>query len=156
MPRLEDLSEVVRKTLLGLPCFDQEDSPAAVTSKPLSESKPALVTSAGVHMRDDRPFGGGDQSFRSFASDAKARDIIQSHTSIGFDRSAFMEDMNISVPLDRLRELVEQGVVGSLAEDFYSFMGAQRDPRQIADETAPEVARLLIGAGVDVVVLTPS
>jgi D-proline reductase (dithiol) PrdB len=156
VPRLDDLSEVVRKTLLGLPCFDKDDAPATLLAKPLSESKLALVTSAGVHMRGDKPFGGGDQSFRAFASDARAQDIIQSHTSIGFDRSGFMDDMNISVPLDRLRELREQGVIGSLAETFYSFMGAQRDPRQIADETAPEVARLLVAAGVDVVVLTPS
>ncbi len=156
MPRLEELSEITRKTLLSLPCFDQDEAPAATVRDSLAKSKLALVTTAGVHLRNDHPFTAGDQSFRVFSSSAGITDIIQSHTSIGFDRSAFMEDINVSVPLERLRELVEQNVVGSLAKNFYSFMGAQRNPRRIADETAPEVGRLLVSEGVDVVLLTPS
>ena len=156
MPRLDDVSEVVRKTLLGFPCFDQDDAPLALMTKPLSESKLALVTTAGVHHRNDDLFTGGEQTFRTFASNARPADIIQSHTSIGFDRAAFMEDINISVPLDRLRELTERDVVDSLSDNFYSFMGAQRDPSQIANETAPALGELLIEDGVDIVLLTPS
>ena len=122
MPRLDDVSEVVRKTLLGFPCFDQDDAPSALMTKPLSESKLALVTTAGVHHRTDDPFTGGEQTFRTFASNTRPADIIQSHTSIGFDRTAFMEDINISVPLDRLRELTERNVVDSLSNNFYSFI----------------------------------
>jgi D-proline reductase (dithiol) PrdB len=67
-----------------------------------------------------------------------------------------MRDVNISFPVDRLRELVKRGVVGSLSENFYSFMGALRNPKQIEQETGPEVARRLIAQGVEAVFLTPT
>ena len=67
-----------------------------------------------------------------------------------------MRDVNISFPIDRLRELVEQGTVGSLSQNFYSFMGAHRNPKVIEEETGPEAARLLMAEGVDAVFLTPT
>ncbi len=156
MPRLEDLTEVARQGHLNFPAFEHDDAPFAPLKKPLSESKVALVTTAGLHVRGVAPFTNNDQSYRVIPSDTPARDILQSHTSIGFDRTAFMRDINISFPVDRLNELVAQGVVGSLSTNFYSFMGAIRNPSKIVEETGPEVAKLLIDDGVDVVFLTPT
>jgi D-proline reductase (dithiol) PrdB len=156
MPRLEDLTEVARQGHLNFPVFDHDDSPFVRLEKPLSEVKLALVTTAGLQVRGDTPFTNNDQSFRVIPSDTHSRDIIQSHTSIGFDRTAFMRDMNISFPVDRLRELAERGVIGSVSKNYYSFMGALRNPKQIEEETGPEVARRLIAEGVDAVILTPT
>ena len=156
MPRLEDLTEVARQGHLNFPAFEHDDAPFAPLKKPLSGSKVALVTTAGLHVRGVAPFTNNDQSYRVIPSDTPARDILQSHTSIGFDRTAFMRDINISFPVDRLNELVAQGVVGSLSTNFYSFMGAIRNPSKIVEETGPEVAKLLIDDGVDVVFLTPT
>ncbi len=156
MPRLEDLSDVARQGHLNFPAFDHDDAPCAPFTKPLAEAKLALVTTAGLHMRDDAPFAGGDESYRVIPASAPARDIIQSHTSIGFDRTSVMRDLNVTFPVDRLRELVEQGEIGALSSNFYSFMGAQRSPRRIEQETGPEVGRLLLAEGVDAVFLTPT
>ena len=156
MPRLEDLSDTARQGHLNFPAMEHDDAPFAPLAKPLSEAKLALVTTAGLHLRDDTPFSSGDQTYRTIPSSSRASDIIQSHTSIGFDRTAFMRDINISFPLDRLRELVDRGTVGSLSERFYSFMGAHRDPKRIVEETGPEVARRLLDEGVDAVLLTPT
>ena len=156
MPRLEDLTDAARQGHLNLPAFEHDDSPFAPLRKPLAEAKVALVTTAGLHLRGDRPFDSGDQSYRVIPSSSAPADIIQSHTSIGFDRTAFMRDMNISLPIDRLRELVSRGIVGALAENCYSFLGANRSPKRIEQETGPEVARLLIDDGVDAVLLTPT
>lgn len=156
MPRLEDLTEVARQGHLNFPAFEHTDAPFSQLTKPLTEVKLALVTTAGLQVRGDTPFSNNDQSFRVIPANTPARDIIQSHTSIGFDRSAFMRDVNISFPVDRLHELVERGVIGSLSENFYSFMGALRNPKQIEKETGPEVARRLIAEGVDAVFLTPT
>ena len=60
-------------------------------------------------------------------SDTPAADLVQSHTSLGFDRTATMRDVNVSFPVDRLRELVARGVVGGLGPHHCSLMGAQRD-----------------------------
>ncbi len=47
-----------------------------------------------------------------------------SHISVNFDRTGFQEDLNVAFPLERLRELHKDGVVGSIADLHYSFMGA--------------------------------
>ena len=156
MPRLEDLTETARQGHLNFPCFDHDDAPFVPLSKPLSDCKVALVTTAGIHVRGDQLFTNNDQSYRVIPSGTPARDIVQSHTSIGFDRTAFIRDINITFPIDRFRELVAQGKVGSLSTNFYSFMGALRNPKRIEEETGPEVGRLLKEDGVDVVFLTPT
>ncbi len=156
MPRLEDLTDTARQGHLNFPAREHDDSPSAPLRKPLSEAKLALVTTAGLHLRGDVPFGSGDQTYRVIPSSAAAADIIQSHTSIGFDRTAFMREINVTFPIDRLRELVDRGTVGELSERFYSFLGANRDPKTMIEETGPEVARKLLGEGVDAVLLTPT
>ena len=156
MPRLEDLPDLARQGMLNFPAFDHDDSPCAPMTKPLSEAKIALVTTAGLHLRGDTPFTGGDQTYRVIPSSTPASGIIQSHMSIGFDRTGIMRDVNVTFPVDRLREMAERGEVGSVTENFYSFMGAQRSPRRIEEETGPEVGRLLIEEGADAAFLTPT
>ena len=89
-------------------------------------------------------------------SDTPTADIIQSHTSLGFDRAPIMRDLNISFPIDRLRELVARGELGGLAPNNYSFMGALRDAARLERETGPEVARRLRDEGVDAALITPT
>ncbi|MFQ5880150.1 MAG: glycine/sarcosine/betaine reductase selenoprotein B family protein [Dehalococcoidia bacterium] len=160
MPRLERLSEVQRQVLLSFPCLEHDSAPWRPLRKELSQSKLALVTTAGLHLRTDKPFIGdhktGDTSYRVIPAAAKAGDILQSHVSIGFDHTPIYRDINVTFPIDRLRELVDRGVIGSLSQSYYSFMGALRDPRRVIEETGPEVARRLKDEGVDVVLITPT
>ena len=156
MPRLEDLTEVARQAHLNFPAFDHDDAPCVKLAKPLHEAKLALVTTAGLHVRGDRPFDSGDQTYRVIPAATPTSDIIQSHTSIGFDRTAFMRDINTSFPVDRLRELSMRGDIGSTSNNFYSFMGAQRSPRQIEQKTGPAVGRRVVEEEVDAVLLTPT
>ena len=113
MPRLEELAQPARQRLVNFPCFDHDDAPATALRRPLPEAKLALVTTAGLHLRGDDPFAVGEQTYRVIPADTPARDILQSQTSSGFDRTAFMQDVNISFPIDRLRELADRGAVGS-------------------------------------------
>ena len=156
MPRLEDLSDTARQGHLNFPAMEHDDAPFAPLRKPLAEAKLALVTTAGLHVRGDASFASGDQTYRVIPSSSAAGDILQSHTSIGFDRTAFMRDINVTFPIDRLRELVGDGTLGRLSERFYSFMGAQRVPKKIIEETGPEVAAKLLDEGVEAVLLTPT
>lgn len=156
MPKLEELSEIERQAILNFPFFEHDDSPRAVLDKPLGEARLALVTTAGIHLRDDDRFSPGDQSYRVIPRGTPAGEIVQSHTSIGFDRVPIYRDINVSFPVDRLGELVERRVLGALSDRFYSFLGAQRNPRRIVDETGPEVADRLRDEGVDIVLLTPT
>jgi len=160
MPRLERLSDIYRQMLTSFPCLERDSAPWQPMRQELRQSKLALVTSAGLHMRGDKPFisdpKGGDASYRLIPATARATEITQSHASIGFDRTAIYQDINVTFPIDRLQELVVRGVIGSLASHHYSFMGALRNPQRIVAETGPEVAQLLKNDGVDVVLLTPT
>ena len=77
-----------------------------------------------------------------------------SHSSVNFDRTGFTEDVNVVFPLSRFRELADRGVVGSLADVHYSFMGAGLLPGAY-EHGAAQVAGLLKQDRVDAVFLTP-
>ena len=160
MPRLEHLPELRRNDTLTFPAQMNEGSPWTPLRRPLSEARVAIVTTAGLHLRGQPPFvtdhRSPDQSYRRLPSDALPAEIVQSHTSIGFDRSGIQRDLNVTYPVDRLRELQERGFIGNLAKDFYSFMGALRKWDRLERESGPEVAALLKQDGVDVVLLTPT
>ena len=61
-----------------------------------------------------------------------------------------------ALPLDRLRELVAEGEVGSLAETHYSIMGFQgSDSSQLENESAPAIAEIMKSEEVDLALLAP-
>ncbi len=124
MPRLDRLPEASVKTLLAFPAQVNETTPFRPPGKPLAALRLSIVTTAGLQRRGDRLFDPGDQTYRMIPSDTGTADIIQSHTSIGFDRAPIMRDLNISFPIERARELVARGDLGGLAPACYSFMGA--------------------------------
>jgi D-proline reductase (dithiol) PrdB len=156
MPRLDRLPQISRNNLLTFPAQINDGAPFVRPGRALGSSRLAIVTTAGLHLRADRPFTPGDQSYRVIPSGAPTVDIVQSHTSIGFDRVPTMRDVNISFPIDRLRELCARGELGGLGTSFYSFMGAQREVARIEAETGPEVARRLAAEGVDLALVTPT
>jgi D-proline reductase (dithiol) PrdB len=158
VPRLDAISPITRDTLETFPVQLNDSAPWTPLARPLSQARLALVTTAGLHRRDDRPFeskgGKGDYSFRSFPFDTPTSELLQSHTSIGFDRIAIQRDLNVAFPIDRLRELAERGGIGSLGPTCYSFIGALRNPVGIQEESGPEVARRLRAEGVEAVLIT--
>jgi D-proline reductase (dithiol) PrdB len=156
MPRLDRLPQISRNNLLTFPSQVNDTAPFVRPGKPLAACRLAIVTTAGVHLRGDRPFTPGDQTYRVIPSGASAVGIVQSHTSIGFDRVPTMRDINISFPIDRLRELVARGELGGLGPSFYSFLGAQREVARIETQSGPEVARRLTAEGVDLALITPT
>ena len=156
MPRLDRLPQLNRNNILMLPVHVRDTAPFTVPAKPLSACRLAIVTTAGVHRRSDRPFGPGEQTYRVIPADTPPADVVQSHTSLGFDRVPIMRDLNIAFPVDRLSELVARGELGGLGPQHYSFMGAQREVGRIERETGPEVGRRLRDEGVDLAFITPT
>jgi D-proline reductase (dithiol) PrdB len=154
MVRLSQLSEIARKSALTHPCQINEETPWTAPQTPLPSATLALVTTAGLHLRGDKSFINADTSYRVFPSDTPARELVQSHVSIGFDRTAIQRDLNVVLPLDRMRELVEQGVIGRLGANVYAFMGAQRPPYDALEAHGAEVGARLRSDGVEYVFLT--
>ena len=152
MVALNTLSDQLTKVLTDLDCPTFESAPW-VRGGPLRERRVAIVSSAGVHLRTDRHFHGSDSGYRAIPNDAAPNDIVMTHTSPNYDRTAFIQDLNTVLPLDRLAELAEDGVIGSVASHHYSFMGAT-DPRAM-EGGARELSGRLKGDAVDAVLLVP-
>lgn len=154
MARLTDFSESEQKHHLAkirdLPDFG---ATPFVPGPPLSERRVAIVTTSGVHTRGDRPFEIGAADYRVIPGDTPAADLLMSHTSVNFDRSGFQEDINVVFPIDPLRGLKADGVIGSVSDFHYSFMGAA--PIRELEPKARELAALLKKDRVDAVLLTP-
>lgn len=152
MAHLDKIAEPERSHLLTLPCPTFKTTPWA-PGPPLSKRRLVLVSTAGLHRRADRPFEPGAADYRVIPADTAADDLIMTHISTNFDRIGFQQDINVVFPLDRLRELVGRGIIGSLAHYHYSFMGAT-DPLQLED-TARDLARIMKNDGVNAVLLVP-
>jgi D-proline reductase (dithiol) PrdB len=137
--------------------------PWAPLRVPLAEARVALHTTAGVSMRGDAPFDmdfershptRGDPSFRRLRADATAADVEVNHLHI--DTSYIERDLNVALPLDRLRELVAEGIVGRMADTHYSTMGYQgNDTSTLERETAPAIAAAMKSEEVDLAILAP-
>jgi len=124
--------------------------------KPLSQAVVSLVTTGGVHQKSDQPFDvanpHGDWSFRETPTDLDSRQLAITHTH--YNHVDADRDINCMFPLDRLRELCDQGVIGGIAPTAYSIMGFIPDPEHLVAETAPELARRVKDSGADLALMT--
>lgn len=152
MTRLTDLLPAQAKRLAEAECPKFETTPW-VTGPALSRRRIAIVSSAGLVVRGEMPFRGRDADYRAIPADTRPEDLLVSHISINFDRTGLQEDWNVTFPLEQLKELAADGVIGSVAETHYSFMGAS-DPIQM-EPHARELAGHLKRDQVDSVLLCP-
>lgn len=156
MPDLARLPAQQRAVLQAQAVAEHDTTPVTPLSVPLPRARVAVVTSAGLNLRTQEPFRREDPGMRVIPSATPVAEIVQSHTSIGFDRTATARDINVVYPIDRLHELVDRGRIGGIAPRFVSFMGAQTDPAATLTGSAEQAAELLLADAVDLVVLTPT
>jgi D-proline reductase (dithiol) PrdB len=140
-----------------------EPIPWTPVAKPLAEARVALLSTSGLSMQGDPPFDmdferkhptRGDASWRALRADATGDTIEANHLHI--DTSYVRRDINVALPLDRLRELVAEGVVGSMAETHYSTMGYQgNDTSEQEQVSAPAIAARMKSEEVDLALLAP-
>jgi D-proline reductase (dithiol) PrdB len=138
---------------------ESKEIPWTRVRKPLHDSVLAVVTTAGVHHRDQKPFDmkdpNGDPAFRAIDARKPLTDLMITHDY--YDHTDPDRDINIVFPIERLREFESAGILGKVADTHYGFMGHILGPHieTLINKTAPEVARLLKKDGVDAVLLTP-
>ena len=152
MARIEDIPQATREAVLALACPEPTTFPW-VRPRPLGQSRIAILTSAALHRRSEMPFPAGTAEFRELPATLPASDIHMSHISINFDRAGFQRDINVAYPIDRLKELAAEGVIGSVADTHFSVMGST-DPATMV-QTADALAGRLKQDNVDAVLLCP-
>jgi D-proline reductase (dithiol) PrdB len=131
-------------------------------ARPLAESTVALVSSAGLALKTDRPFDQegerenpwwGDPSYRVVPRTATEEEIRLYHLHI-HPRVA-ERDLNTLLPLKRLLEMEERGEIGRSAARHYSFMGYILEPEVLLRESVPAMVEQMRLEGVNIVVLVP-
>ena len=127
--------------------------------KTLKDCKIAIVTTAGVHHKDQKPFNmknpDGDPSFRVIDVARPLTDLMITHDY--YDHSDADKDINIVFPVERLWEFEKEGLIGRVSDIHYGLMG-HIDGRRIyalIKKSAPEIAEKLRADKVDVTILTP-
>ena len=96
-----------------------------------------------------------DHRLDEIPSDAASNDF-QIHDAY-YDHSDADEDLNCQFPLDRLRELAAEGVIGRVADHVWSgFMGRIYDRTRVLTESAPAFADRLSKDEVDLLIAVPA
>lgn len=147
--------------------FHYDTGPWTPMRRPLSEARVALISAGGLFVEGDDPLGpdGPTQEeaiprIGEFLRSAPVLSVIPRDTATdrlrvrhpGYDICGAARDYNVVFPIDRLKELAEEGVFGELADEHYSFVGASSQ-RRLLDEGAPVWAQRLRSQGVDAALL---
>ena len=144
----------------------QAETPVwAPLKKPLEETTVALLTSAGLYLKGSQPPFDverekreplwGDPSCRVIPRTVEQEQLGAEHLHL--NTRDFLIDFNVVLPIGPFSTLEEEGVIGKLADEHYSFMGFQaRGGEEWRTRYAPEVAHRLQDAEVEALVLAPA
>jgi D-proline reductase (dithiol) PrdB len=138
------------------------DIPWAPLTKPLSKTSFALVTSSGISLKSDPPFDmerekreatWGDPTYREIPKDTTSQLVNVNHLHI--NTKHILNDLDVILPLARMAELEQEGIIGRLAETSYSFYGFQFQSTAFLDQAIGPMAQRMKKEGVEAVILTP-
>lgn len=151
--------------------WSYDEGPFTPLQKPVSESRIALLTSSGhfVEGNDPEPFGVKNMSqeeavkrIDDFLKTEPTLSVIPIDTPkeklrvrhAGYDIRGAQADPNVTFPHERFRELDREGIIGELAPEAYSFVGACAQTR-LLNHTGPQWTDMLQHQELDAVVLVP-
>ena len=133
---------------------NEDPPPWAPLTKPLSKCRLGLAASGGIYVAGQVAFHyKDDTSHREIQTDVETSALRATH--FAYDLSAARMDPNAVFPIDTLRRLVREAVVGSLASRFQSFLGGIYSARRVTRELAPRLLQRLREEKVDAVLLVP-
>ena len=150
MVRITEMPAVGRGFIEGLKAFEVEQT-GWTEPVPARERRISIVSSAAVSRRGEKPFSWLARDYRAIGK--HDRDLVMTHVAVEFDRTAWQQDLNAIIPLDRLEEMASDGEIGSVAEEHYTFMGAA-DPIAM-EKSARETAERMRQDNVNTVFLIP-
>ena len=137
--------------------------PFTPLQKPLRDCTVTLISTAGIARNEDRPFDQegelrnpwwGDPSYRVIPLGTTEHEIRLYHMHI--DPRFGEADLDVVLPMRRLTELADAGVVGRAARRHYSLMGFILDPTVLIQQTAPALVTQMRAERVDAAALVPA
>ncbi|HEY0005440.1 MAG TPA: glycine/betaine/sarcosine/D-proline family reductase selenoprotein B [Pyrinomonadaceae bacterium] len=123
----------------------------------LAKATIAIVTAGGVHLKDQEPFNTanelGDLTYRVIPLDVDSSELMVSHHH--YDHTDADRDINVVFPIDALRDLMNEGLIGGIAKKHIGYMGYTMQLKAMYEGTAPEIANEIDrGSRADAVILT--
>jgi D-proline reductase (dithiol) PrdB len=159
MAHLSDLQLKHRALIAAYPFRRIDWHPGALLTKPLSEARIALISTAGLYLPGQKPFRHSirhdDCSYREIPDGTAIATLEIGQSSDAFDHAGIEADRNLAFPLDRLHEAAQAGAIGEAAPRHFSIMGSIIAPAALIRDTGPEIARKLHDDRTDAVLLVP-
>jgi len=122
--------------------------------KPLAECRLGLIASGGIYSAGQVAFHTQDDTgIRAIPRDVPTGDLRTAH--FAYDQTDARSDPNVVFPIDTLRNLVAEGVVGELASHAYTFMGGIYSARRVREDVAPALRQRMQDERVDLALLVP-
>ena len=135
---------------------DHRASPPPWTplEKSLSECRLGLVASGGIYVSGQVAFHWRDDTtFREIPTNVRTEDLRATH--FAYDLSDARRDPNVVFPIDTLRRLVAEELVGELADSALTFMGGIYSARKVTEDLAPKITERLVAERVDAALFVP-
>ena len=130
--------------------------PLAPLRRPLSQSRLSFVSTSGVQPRGTLPFDVvhpvGDYTFRRVPSDSSPANL-EIH-QLKYPTDGAHRDLNVIFPIERLQELRNEGVIGGLTPDLFTFIGYNMDPALLERTLAEDLAQAVADEQPDLVLLS--
>jgi hypothetical protein len=115
----------------------------------------ALISSAGAYIDGTAPFAAdSDASLREIPIEIEAADLR--YAARGYDEAAVQQDRNAEVPIERLLEFENNGIIGQLNPVFWSFSGFMPDARLLVEELVPKLLERMNRYEVQAALLVPA
>lgn len=137
-----------------------EQVPWAEVKESIERSRVGVVVTACMTAPDQPPFDAyqpeNDASMRVYPPHTLPSTLVNTYPEQSFDHAALQQDANVLVPLDRLREMVDNGEIGELGPRVVSLCGHLPKPQRLIAETAPEIARMFLEDEVDCALIVPA
>jgi hypothetical protein len=151
--------------------YRYDDGPFTTPDRSVESSTVSLFTSSGHFVEGDDPQplgvvdmtqGEAERRIGEFLKEAPALsqipvDVERERLRVrhgGYDVRGVRRDHNVALPLAPLLDGAQAGVIGSLHDTAYSFVGACAQTRLIK-HVGPEWAQSIVATGTDVVLLVP-
>ena len=128
--------------------------PFTPLGKPLAESRLGLVATGGVYAVGQTAFTfKDDATYRAIPTNVDTDSLRATH--FAYDLTDARTDVNCVFPIDTLRALVDEGILGGLAPTFYTCMGGIYSRRRVREELVPPIVERCAADDVDLVLLVP-
>ncbi|MGB1882880.1 MAG: hypothetical protein ACPHUF_03160 [Gammaproteobacteria bacterium] len=134
--------------------YQADDAPPwSAMEKPLTESKLGVVSTSGAYALGQVAYHyKDDTSIRAIPTISDTENLRFSHITENYLVSP-KKDPNCILPLAQANTLVDEGTIGSIANNAFSCMGGVYSQRRVREEVAPALHEALLREQIDCALL---